>query len=252
MTRPEAQCRALEAGISARGGTALVFPLIAIEAIDESDEIRTVREALGHYDIAFFVSPNAVDHGLAVLGGRAAWPRQLRVAGVGLGTRVALERHGFSQVITPEHGADSEAVLSLPEFSPAALAGRNLLILRGDGGRDLLGREAERRGARVRHLTCYRRRPPDGDAGVLLDAARQRRLSALVVTSSEALGNLAIMAGEGGSANSSDCRSSCPIRASRSAPPNMVSIRFSRPVPETQEYWPDWMPIFNTSVKIAG
>ena len=198
MTRPEAQCRALEAGISARGGTALVFPLIAIEAIDESDEIRTVREALGHYDIAFFVSPNAVDHGLAVLGGRAAWPPRLRVAGVGLGTRVALERHGFSEVIAPEGGADSEAVLSLPEFAPAALAGRNLLILRGDGGRDLLGREAERRGARVQHLSCYRRRVPAGDAGVLLEAARQRRLSALVVTSSEALGNLAIMAGDGG------------------------------------------------------
>ena len=198
MTRPEAQCRALEAGISGRGGTVLVFPLIAIEAIDDCDEIRAIRDALGHYDIAFFVSPNAVDHCLAALGGRAAWPPRLRVAGVGLGTRVALERHGFSEVIAPEGGADSEAVLSLPEFAPAALAGRNLLILRGDGGRDLLGREAERRGARVQHLSCYRRRVPAGDAGVLLEAARQRRLSALVVTSSEALGNLAIMAGDGG------------------------------------------------------
>ncbi|MCB1915016.1 MAG: uroporphyrinogen-III synthase [Rhodocyclaceae bacterium] len=198
VTRPEAQSEALAAGIEARGGIALRFPLIIIEAIDDSDEIRAVRATLAEYDIAFFVSPNAVEHGLAVLGGRVGWPAWLRVAGVGQGTRAALERQGFESVIAPETGADSEAVLALPEFSPAALAGRGLLIVRGDGGRDLLGREAARRGARVRHVSCYRRRPPPGDARVLLDAAREGRLAALVVTSSEALDNLGVLAGESG------------------------------------------------------
>ncbi|MCB1908314.1 MAG: uroporphyrinogen-III synthase [Rhodocyclaceae bacterium] len=198
VTRPRAQCEALAAGIAARGGTALVFPLIAIEGIADSDQIRAARRALAGYDLAFFVSPNAVEHGVAALGGRAAWPPGLRVAGVGAGTRAALEQRGFEGVIAPRSGADSEAVLALPEFSPGALVGRRLLIVRGDGGRDLLGHQAERRGAEVSYLSCYRRRLPAADAGGLLDVVRDARLSALVVTSSEALGNLAAIVGDEG------------------------------------------------------
>ncbi len=198
VTRPAAQCASLAAAIERRGGEALVVPLIEIVPIADSDEIRAVRSKLGDFQLAFFVSPNAVVHGLAALGGKADWPAGLAVAGVGAGTRRALEAQGFGHVVVPTEGADSEAVLALPEFSAAALAGRRLLIVRGDGGRDLLGAEAARRGAEVSYLACYRRRPPRQGVGALLEAARNGRLDALTVTSSEALDNLERLIGAAG------------------------------------------------------
>lgn len=198
VTRPEAQCASLAGAIRARGGEALVFPLILIEPIEDSTALRAARDSLRDFDLAFFVSPNAIELGVAALGGREGWPPGLAVATVGAGSRRALEAQGFERVIAPREGADSEAVLALPEFSAAALGGKRLLIVRGDGGRDLLGQEAGRRGATVSYLSCYRRRAPAGGAESLVQSARSGRLSALTATSSEALANLAALAGAEG------------------------------------------------------
>ncbi len=198
ITRPAAQCDSLADAIRERGGEPLVFPLIRIEPLGQSAEIQAARAGLGAFDVVFFVSPNAVRLGVDALGGRADWPARTRVATVGAGSRASLEQLGFEQVIAPLDGADSEAVLALPEFSTAALSGKRLLIVRGDGGRDLLGHEARARGAEVQYVSCYRRSPPDGEAEVLLAPARSGRLSALTATSSEALSNLAGLLGEAG------------------------------------------------------
>ena len=45
---------------------------------------------------------------------------------------------GFANVIAPQDGFDSEAVIALPEFAADAVRGRKVLIFRGDGGRELL------------------------------------------------------------------------------------------------------------------
>jgi len=198
VTRPAAQCASLVDAIRQRGGEALVFPLIVIEPIEDSPEIRRIRSRLGDFDRVFFVSPNAIEIGVAALGGQAAWPDRLAVSTVGAGSRAALEALGFRSVIAPDRGSDSEAVLELPQFSASALTGKRLLIVRGDGGRDLLGQAASERGAEVTYLSCYRRRPPSGDARALLDAAGNGRLSAMTATSSEALSNLAALVGEDG------------------------------------------------------
>ena len=204
VTRPAAQCGSLADAILARGGEALVFPLIRIEPVTDSAELRAVRAQLPGFDLVFFVSPNAIRLGIAALGGREGWPAGLPVSTVGAGSRAALETLGFDRVIAPREGADSEAVLALPEFSAASLAGKRLLIVRGDGGRDLLGQEAAGRGAEVHYLSCYRRLAPDGGADALLTPARNGTLSALTATSSEALGNLSGLLGPDGLATLCD------------------------------------------------
>lgn len=83
---------------------------------------------------------------------------------------------------------DSEGLLALPELAPAAVAGCRVAILRGDGGRELLAdtlRQA--RWASVDAVTCYRRSGPAGGFASLVDAWREARLDAIVVSSSEAL-----------------------------------------------------------------
>jgi uroporphyrinogen-III synthase len=106
------------------------------------------------------------------------------VAAVGGGTRRELEKHGVADVIAPQSGADSEALLALPELQN--VAGKRVAILRGDGGRALLGDTLAARGARVEHVTCYRRVAPKAPAR----AWRRGELAAVTVSSGQGLANL--------------------------------------------------------------
>jgi uroporphyrinogen-III synthase len=193
ITRPAGQAASLARAIAEAGGRALVFPVIEIAPVEDEAELAAACADLDRFHLAFFVSPNAVEQALAYVLPRRAWPARLAVATVGKGSEAALARAGFERVIAPAAGFDSEAVLALPEFQAAAVAGNDVLIFRGDGGRDLLGDTLEERGARVRYVTCYRRRIPAADPAPLVDAARRGGLDALVLTSSEGVANLRAM-----------------------------------------------------------
>jgi uncharacterized protein HemX len=125
-----------------------------------------------------------------------AWPPELRAAAVGRGTRRELERRGVAQVLAPEDGADSEALLALAPMQE--VAGKRIVIFRGEGGRALLGDTLTARGARVEHAECYRRVRPQADAGPLLDAWERGEVHAVAVSSAEALDNLLALLGDAG------------------------------------------------------
>lgn len=73
--------------------------------------------------------------------------------------------------------SDSEALLELPEFAAQAVAGKKVLILRGNGGRELLAETLRQRGAQVCAVTCYHRSPPalDGEPNVVAAQQATRR-----------------------------------------------------------------------------
>ena len=198
VTRPSGQADSLCTAIEARGGIALRFPVLAIGAPGDSRALDDVIARLDGFDLAFFVSPNAVSHALGPILARRAWPRGLRVATVGKGSERALAGYGFGGVIAPQSGFDSESVLALPEFATDAVDGRRVVIFRGDGGRDLLGETLCGRGATVEYVTCYRRYCPDIDPSPVLRLAAEGRLDAITLTSSEGVGNLRTMVGETG------------------------------------------------------
>lgn len=195
VTRPEEQAEGLCRAIRAAGGEALLFPVLAIGPASDAGPLNDIVDQLDDFDIAFFVSPNAVCHALGSLLARRQWPAGLRVATVGKGSERELRRHGFERVMAPQSGFDSESVLALPEFAADAVSGRRVLIFRGDGGRDLLGDTLLERGADVVFVPCYRRYRPDIDPSSVLDRARAGTLDALLLTSSEGVGNLAEMVG---------------------------------------------------------
>src|SRR5690606_33275658 len=136
VTRPEGQAEALSCEIEQRGGRALRFPVLAIAPLQDDAGLVSVAARLDDFALAFFVSPNAVEHALSCILGRRGWPECLPVATVGPGSARALHEAGFEHVIFPRAGFDSEAVLDLPEFSTERLAGRSVVIFRGDGGRE--------------------------------------------------------------------------------------------------------------------
>ncbi|MDR0633525.1 MAG: uroporphyrinogen-III synthase [Azoarcus sp.] len=200
VTRPSVQAGASCRAIEAEGGRAFRFPLLEILPPGEVGVFAPVAARLDAFDLAFFVSSNAVEYGLEGLLALRAWPPGLRVAAVGQGSARALRAHGFGEVIAPDSGFDSEAALALPAFAPEAVRGRAVLILRGDGGRELLGETLAARGARVEYLSCYRRRRAEADPAPLLALAARGEADALSLTSGEGVDNLARLAGPEGCA----------------------------------------------------
>lgn len=193
VTRPTEQSVALAGAIRAAGGEAVVFPALAIEAVPAT-ELTAQAATLDAADCVIFISPNAARFGMAAFG---RLPSGARVFAVGPGTARALAGAGIENVVVPD-GQDTEALLALPQLT--AVGGLRIAIVRGVGGRPLLGDTLAARGAQVDYLECYRRVRPHADAAPLLARWRSGGIDAVTVASAETLANLAAMLGEAGAA----------------------------------------------------
>jgi len=197
ITRPRQQAGALAQAVAALGRTPVLLPLLEIAPLDDPAPLRVaLADLVDSADpaaLVAFVSPNAIDAAFAQIG---AWPLSVPVAIVGEGSRAALARHGVASpaytIFSPADSAHSDSEHLLASLDLAALKGRRVLIVRGDGGRELLADALRAAGARVEAVTAYRRSVP------VLDQELGARLRALlaqpndwIITSSEALRGLA-------------------------------------------------------------
>jgi uroporphyrinogen-III synthase len=193
VTRPARQAAGLAREIAALGGRPLVFPAIVILPPANASALRAVHSNLARYDIAIFVSANAVEYGV---GDPAAWTARILTLAPGPGTAAALAAVGIANARIPATTMDSEGLLALPEL--LHVAGKRIVIFRGDGGRELLRTALEARGATVVQVECYRRAKPQSGAAGLIDAWREKCVDAVTLTSGEGLDNLwDILGGEG-------------------------------------------------------
>ena len=149
VTRPEHQAEELSSAIEDAGGEAIRFPVIDIEPHD-SVEVNRYLDALPASDITIFISTNAVIYGLPYANGD-----DTVIAAIGPGTKSAIESAGRRVDIFPAEGFDSEHLLATLELQD--VAGKNIRIIRGDPGRELLADTLRDRGATVDYLPVYRR-----------------------------------------------------------------------------------------------
>lgn len=170
------------------GGRALLFPAIEIQDLPERP-----LPPLERFDWAIFISPTAVDCALRRLRER---PQGLRYAAIGRGTARELRRCGIAEVLAPERGADSEALLALAPMHE--VKDKRIAIFRGEGGRELLRQTLAARGAQVEYVECYRRVLPRADPGALLAAWAEGAIDAVVVSSGQGLQNLLVLLGDAG------------------------------------------------------
>jgi len=179
VTRPARQAEALARSLRRAGHRPVLLPLLEIRPLNPD------RPAFRSGDILIFVSPSAVHHGLAHLG---PLPPEVVMATVGKGTARALEAAlGRAPDICPRERFDSEALLAEPAL--ADVAGRRVFIVRGHGGREILARGLTERGAQVRYLEVYERRPL-AVAAPLNRLLADDALDAILVTSREILDHL--------------------------------------------------------------
>lgn len=171
-----------------------MFP--AIEILDPPDQTSLNKQIgqLHAFDLAIFISPNAVKRGIKQIRTRREWPARLPIAAIGPGSARALEAFGFQRIIAPTGPSDSEALLALPELNQ--VSGKRVVIFRGEGGREMLAETLRQRGAEVAYAECYRRAKPQASLAPILDAHQQTPLSAITITSTEVLDNLFDIAGE--------------------------------------------------------
>ena len=197
VTRPAHQAETLARRIEAAGGEAVRLPAIEIAPPANPAALHAVLDRLHDFACAIFISPNAVRQALPHLRARGL-PPGLRLAAVGQGTLRALSEAGLTQVLAPTERFDSEALLEL--LPPAAVAGKDILIVRGEGGREQLGETLRARGARVAYAECYRRVPPRQPDAAALTRLRHGEIDILVITSAEGARNLCDLVGESGQA----------------------------------------------------
>jgi uroporphyrinogen-III synthase len=149
VTRPTAQAESLCLQIQRYGGTPIRFPTITIEPITAA-----VADVC---DLAVFVSANAVQYGAHLLAPNAS----MRVAAIGKATAAALREAKVQVDYVPESGFTSEALLAHPDLKLEP--GMRALIMRGEGGRELLQQSFERAGLSVQTREVYRRVLPQID-----------------------------------------------------------------------------------------
>lgn len=183
VTRPQEQARDLSAKIAACGGEGIVFPAIAI------DPIAAVRIE-EHFDWLIFVSANAVTHGLSCVTRTAT----TRVAAIGDSTAAVLRSAEIRVDVVPESEYTSEALLAHPAL--VAVSGQKILLVKGSGGRELLGDALVERGAQVTNIEVYRRVRPSPDAAQVQQLESRWSddgIDVVTLTSVETLENLLAM-----------------------------------------------------------
>jgi len=193
VTRPQRQAAVFAAKIGALGGVPIVWPAIVILPPADATSLAHAHATLALYDIAIFVSANAVEYGAPP---PARWPAHTVAYAPGPGTAEALVSAGIPNPQVPVTSLDSEGLLELPSL--ADVTGKRVVIFRGEGGREFLGNTLRARGATVDHVPCYRRVAPQTGALGLIEAIRENRAHALTLTSSEGLDNLIAALGPAG------------------------------------------------------
>lgn len=197
LTRPAQESAALATTLAAQGIHSSSLPLLAIEALAETAEQRATMLDLEHYCAVIVVSKPAARLGLELLERHRPQPLTGQPwFAVGAATAEILRAHGL-HVHCPEQGDDSEALLELPQLQQALAAASTprVLILRGEGGRELLAERLRGQGVQVDYLPLYRRLLPHYPPATLVERLAAERLNGLVVSSGQGFAHLRELAG---------------------------------------------------------
>ena len=201
VTRPAQQADKLCQLIAEQGGVAVRFPTIAIVGLEgSSDKLNNNEPAatnplpqLSNCQWLIFISANAVNFALKAIDGKIGKLQTTKIAAIGQATARELKLSGLQVDLLPQTGFDSEAILAMPEMQQ--VNGQDILIVRGQGGREELANILRNRGAKVSYWEVYKRLMPQVDSSEVIELLENKQLHLIIITSFEALQNLIVMLG---------------------------------------------------------
>ncbi len=195
LTRPAEESAALSSILAEAGIFSSSLPLLEIEPLPVSATMREILQHLDRYCAVIVVSKPAARIALAHIAEHGIQVPHLQWFTVGAATAQILESQGL-KVYFPAEGDDSEALLEMHELREAvASTGARLLIMRGQGGRELLADRLRELGASVDYLELYRRELPQYSPATLPERIEAERLNGLVVSSGQGFEHLHQLAG---------------------------------------------------------
>ena len=202
VTRPARQAADWVARLRAAGIDAVALPLIEIVCAPDEAQVQAAWEQLPSMRLAVFVSPNAAECFFGARPPAAQWPADTRAAAVGPGTSRVLRELGVDagQIVEPAVDAaqfDSEALWE--QLRAIDWNAQQVLIVRGDGGREWLAETLRAHGAQVSAVCAYRRCVPrldEAQRAIVAAALREPRRHLWFFSSSEAIANLESIAAE--------------------------------------------------------
>lgn len=202
VTRPAGPAAALVAELQYQGLRAQALPLIGIAALDDPSPLTQTWASLPGFDVVMFVSAHAVQGLFAAQPAGVSWPASTWAASTGPGTTAALRAAGLplQQIVQPDPDAgqfDSEALWRQLQPRHAHWQGRQVLVVRGEQGRDWLADALQALGATVQFVAAYRRVAPcltAKEAALLQAAMAQPEDHLWLFSSSEAIGHLRALA----------------------------------------------------------
>jgi uroporphyrinogen-III synthase len=195
LTRPTDESAALAAVLAEADIFSSSLPLLEIEALPVSGAQRAMILDLDRYCAVIVVSKPAARLGVDLVDQYWPQPPIQRWFSVGAATAQILSDYGLD-VSNPQAGDDSEALLELPQLREAiSRPDARVLILRGEGGRELLAERLREQGASVDYLELYRRCLPQYAAAALPQRIAAEQLNGLVVSSGQGFTHLHQLAG---------------------------------------------------------
>ncbi|MEB8431548.1 uroporphyrinogen-III synthase [Cocleimonas sp. KMM 6892] len=179
-TRAAHQAQPLTEKLRDAGATVINFPLLEIEAPENYEDVEQQLSALEQYDLAIFISTNAVERTLDKVD--VSTLKKLKLACVGKKTGLALKKHGLDSDFCPERFFNSEALLALDAFQQF-IPGKNIALIKGEGGRDLLQKSLLKWGGDVDSINVYRRTCPQHNLALLKNHQQRQELDIIILTS---------------------------------------------------------------------
>lgn len=188
ITRPRAKGEQLARQIEVANGAALCCPFIDISTGPQFESVSTLLDKLQSGDYIIAISDNAVNYANAsLMNENKTWPQQINYIAVGPTTAKSWQKNGIQHAKTPD-SHDSEGVLKL--LANVSVANKNIIILRGNGGRETMAEDLIKRTANVTYCEVYQRTVPSYEPALLINKWQQFAINSVIITSGEILGNL--------------------------------------------------------------
>jgi uroporphyrinogen-III synthase len=186
ITRPAHQAGKLIERLESDGANIIAFPLLEIMPPKSPVLIQQQIDKLDHYEMAIFISPNAVERAFIFIDKTRL--ASLKIAAVGKKTALSLQQQGLSVDYFPNNLFNSEALLALEAMQQ--VKNKKIAIFRGEGGRDLLGNTLLQRGAKIDYINVYTRQCPADNIKLLKQHYLCHKLDIIALTSGESLAHL--------------------------------------------------------------
>ncbi len=182
VTRPGEQGVQLCSLLERHGISAYHHPLIDIVADLTQPQLSA---HLNNAQIIIAVSRHAVQCAQQILSNNGtSWPKHAIYLAVGQKTAHYLSKYTQQKVHYPQV-SDSEHLLRLPVLNNVKQ--QTILILRGNGGRELIKDALVRRGAKVHYSETYKREFIPFDPVSCVSLWKAKQINQIIVTSSEQL-----------------------------------------------------------------